>query len=109
MDNNVKVIIRVRPVSEAERRQSDKEMVNVSSSTTIWVDSKPEAKMMTFDFVANTDITQHDLFEHAAKPIVLSCIQGYNGTIFAYGQTGSGKTHTIQGPCDFESDTNFEE
>ena len=31
------------------------------------------------------------------KPVVDTCIAGYNGTIFAYGQTGSGKTFTIQG------------
>jgi kinesin family protein 15 len=34
----------------------------------------------------------------AAKSIVDSCLEGYNGSIFAYGQTGSGKTFTIQGP-----------
>jgi kinesin family member 6/9 len=27
----------------------------------------------------------------------LSCLDGYNGTIFAYGQTGSGKTYTMSG------------
>lgn len=37
------------------------------------------------------------MFKRIGKPIVDSCIQGYNSTIFAYGQTGSGKTHTIQG------------
>jgi kinesin family protein 15 len=31
------------------------------------------------------------------KPIAVSCISGYNGTIFAYGQTGTGKTFTIHG------------
>jgi len=38
------------------------------------------------------------IFNHIAKPIADSCLQGYNGTIFAYGQTGAGKTYTIQGP-----------
>ena len=27
----------------------------------------------------------------------ISCLEGYNGTIFAYGQTGSGKTFTMSG------------
>ncbi len=40
-------------------------------------------------------------------PIVNSCLDGYNGTIFAYGQTGSGKTHTIQGPIDYENVTDL--
>lgn len=34
----------------------------------------------------------------AAKPIIDSVLEGFNGTIFAYGQTSSGKTHTMQGP-----------
>jgi len=29
--------------------------------------------------------------------MIVSVMEGYNGTIFAYGQTGSGKTYTIQG------------
>lgn len=31
-----------------------------------------------------------DLFNNVAKPIVLSSVNGFNGTIFAYGQTSSG-------------------
>jgi kinesin family member 5 len=34
----------------------------------------------------------------AAKPIIDSVLEGFNGTIFAYGQTSSGKTHTMTGP-----------
>eukprot|EP00816_Leptocylindrus_hargravesii_P003918 CAMPEP_0196820284 /NCGR_PEP_ID=MMETSP1362-20130617/74631_1 /TAXON_ID=163516 /ORGANISM="Leptocylindrus danicus, Strain CCMP1856" /LENGTH=92 /DNA_ID=CAMNT_0042199107 /DNA_START=169 /DNA_END=444 /DNA_ORIENTATION=+ len=29
--------------------------------------------------------------------MTMSCLAGYNATIFAYGQTGSGKTHTVLG------------
>lgn len=32
-----------------------------------------------------------------AQPVVVSSLDGYNGTVFAYGQTGSGKTFTITG------------
>jgi kinesin family protein 6/9 len=31
------------------------------------------------------------------EKVVVSSLEGYNGTIFAYGQTGSGKTYTITG------------
>jgi hypothetical protein len=31
------------------------------------------------------------------QPIVLSILDGYNGSIIAYGQTGSGKTYTMEG------------
>lgn len=36
----------------------------------------------------------------AAKPIIDSVLEGFNGTIFAYGQTSSGKTHTMTGKID---------
>ena len=36
----------------------------------------------------------------AAKPIIDSVLEGFNGTIFAYGQTSSGKTHTMTGVID---------
>ena len=33
-----------------------------------------------------------------AKPIITSCVDGYNVCIIAYGQTGAGKTYTMMGP-----------
>ena len=42
--------------------------------------------------------SQVDVYDTAAKPIIDSVLEGFNGTIFAYGQTSSGKTHTMQGP-----------
>ena len=41
---------------------------------------------------------QKEVYDAAAKPIIDSVLEGFNGTIFAYGQTSSGKTHTMQGP-----------
>ena len=38
------------------------------------------------------------VYDVAARPIIDSVLEGFNGTIFAYGQTSSGKTHTMQGP-----------
>ncbi|CAB1319737.1 unnamed protein product [Coregonus sp. 'balchen'] len=37
------------------------------------------------------------LYQELAKPLVVSTVEGYNGTIFAYGQTASGKTITMMG------------
>ena len=42
--------------------------------------------------------TQKQVYDEAAKPIIESVLDGFNGTIFAYGQTSSGKTHTMSGP-----------
>jgi Cdc6-like AAA superfamily ATPase len=46
--------------------------------------------------------SQADIYEQSCKPIVLSVLEGYNGTILAYGQTGTGKTYvspTMPAPC----------
>ena len=34
------------------------------------------------------------------KPIITSCVDGYNVCIIAYGQTGAGKTYTMMGTRD---------
>ncbi len=51
----------------------------------------------TFDRIFDYNSTQQEVYEGAAKPLVDSVLEGFNGTIFAYGQTSSGKTHTMQG------------
>ena len=40
--------------------------------------------------------TQAEVYEDT-RPVILSCVDGYNVCIIAYGQTGSGKTHTMMG------------
>jgi hypothetical protein len=70
----------------------------VENDSKIMLDRGLDQKMFTFDYVADDQATQEEVFTRIAKPIADSCLEGYNGTIFAYGQTGSGKTFTIQGP-----------
>ena len=50
-----------------------------------------------FDHVFDSNSTQKQVYDVAAKPIIDSVLEGFNGTIFAYGQTSSGKTHTMTG------------
>lgn len=35
------------------------------------------------------------MYEKSVSPLVASCFEGYNATVFAYGQTGSGKSYTM--------------
>lgn len=51
----------------------------------------------TYDRVFPPDGGQEAVFEVAARDVVLSTLDGYNGTVIAYGQTGTGKTHTMEG------------
>ena len=39
------------------------------------------------------------MYEESCEEIVLSALNGINGTIFMYGQTGAGKTYTMLGDC----------
>ena len=57
----------------------------------------------TFDTVLPPMVQQQEMYESCAQNVVLSTVQGYNGTVLAYGQTGSGKTHTVQGDCQPQS------
>lgn len=35
------------------------------------------------------------MYDSCVAPLVESCFDGYNATVFAYGQTGSGKTYSV--------------
>eukprot|EP01022_Parablepharisma_sp_SALTPOND_P000976 TRINITY_DN105369_c0_g1_i1.p1 TRINITY_DN105369_c0_g1~~TRINITY_DN105369_c0_g1_i1.p1 ORF type:complete len:518 (-),score=45.91 TRINITY_DN105369_c0_g1_i1:930-2483(-) len=56
-----------------------------------------EIHELVFTTVLPEHATQEQVFKEVAEPVVESCLNGYNGTIFAYGQTGSGKTFTMSG------------
>lgn len=45
---------------------------------------------LSFDYVADEEVTQEELYIKVGAPAVMSCLQGYNGTILCYGQTASG-------------------
>lgn len=107
---NVQVVIRVRPLTQAyqavnggnqlatgQEANAQKRCIReVKANKEIVLDTK-DKEQFTFDFVAGENISQEEMFKQIGKPIVDSCLQGYNSTLFAYGQTGSGKTFTIQG------------
>ena len=58
----------------------------------------------SLDWVFDTDSTQEELFEIAARDRINALMTGYNVTLLAYGQTGSGKTHTMFGPDEVLTD-----
>lgn len=50
-----------------------------------------------FDRVFDQNSTQAEVYNTAARPAVMSCLEGYNAALIAYGQTGTGKTYTMEG------------
>jgi kinesin family protein 15 len=90
-DNNISVIIRIKPEDYSQKYAP----IDVSNSNSISILS--ENKEYFFDYIGEENSTQNDIFERCGKKICDYALEGYNGTIFAYGQTGSGKTYTLLG------------
>jgi hypothetical protein len=96
---NVKVVLRERPIWDAELESGAKDVVVCSRRDCAVMPIRDEQRKQTFKFerVYNRNATQMDVFEETARPSVLAALDGYNVTIFAYGQTGTGKTYTMEG------------
>ncbi|CAD5114844.1 DgyrCDS3880 [Dimorphilus gyrociliatus] len=101
--DNVRVIVRCRPLNSTEISNGNQMTVKIDSVRGALILTNPAAaaseppKTFTFDTVFGPDCKQVDVYNTCARPIVDSVIEGYNGTIFAYGQTGTGKTFTMEG------------
>ncbi|XP_039638282.1 centromere-associated protein E isoform X3 [Perca fluviatilis] len=102
-ESAVKVCVRVRPLIEREEKAATE---NAEPVQLFWKTDKKSiyqndngnsTKSFGFDRVFTSDETTNQLYQEIAKPLVVSSVEGYNGTIFAYGQTSSGKTFTMMG------------
>ncbi|XP_034384090.1 centromere-associated protein E isoform X1 [Cyclopterus lumpus] len=102
-ESAVKVCVRVRPLIEREENAA---LENAEPVQLFWkadkksihqIDEGNSTKSFVFDRVFTADETTNQLYQDIAKPLVVSTVEGYNGTVFAYGQTSSGKTFTMMG------------
>ncbi|CAK9858033.1 unnamed protein product [Sphagnum jensenii] len=96
----VRVTLRVRPPTRAEQKEED-------GAPFIFLDKEKNTVILRrkgsfvdftefqFDAVMPATALQVDVYNTAARPVVLDVLNGYNGTIMAYGQTGAGKTYTL--------------
>lgn len=97
MKGKIRVFCRLRPLSEKEVAESQKNIVRSLDEFTVehpWKDDK--IRQHLYDHVFDATASQEEVFEDT-KYLVQSAVDGYNVCIFAYGQTGSGKTFTIYG------------
>ncbi|KXZ50597.1 hypothetical protein GPECTOR_15g280 [Gonium pectorale] len=103
---SVKVVVRCRPLNSKEKQDGRERIVDMDVDAGQVKVRNPKAdaseppKAFTFDQVYDWTCQQRDVFDITARPLIDSCIEGYNGTIFAYGQTGTGKSHTMEGKDD---------
>ncbi|CAL8350484.1 unnamed protein product [Boreogadus saida] len=102
-ESAVKVCVRVRPLIEREERATAEDSVpaplywKADRKSIHQLDDGVTTKSFSYDRVFSSSETTNHLYQDIAKPLVVSAVEGYNGTIFAYGQTSSGKTFTMMG------------
>nr|XP_015206427.1 PREDICTED: stAR-related lipid transfer protein 9 isoform X3 [Lepisosteus oculatus] len=113
---NVKVAIRVRPLSTRESADGGQISVQVENKVVqirnIKLDGRIDGlgdsreKLMEFGFdycywsvdpEAPDYASQEVVFRDLGAPVLAGAAEGYNVCLFAYGQTGSGKTYTMIG------------
>ncbi|CAH1990244.1 unnamed protein product [Acanthoscelides obtectus] len=90
---NIKVVVRVRPITHNEEEQNVKNIVKCLTHKEILM----KEKKYSFDRVFKPTASQIELYINVVAPLIKDVISGYNCTVFAYGQTGTGKTYTMTG------------
>lgn len=105
-EDNINVVVRVRPLNNKENRANDDMVVQFPGSGQILCDAIPggpgggqKAKLFSYNVVFEPGATQDDVLQYSGiKRLIEMAIEGFCCTAFCYGQTGSGKTHTLTGP-----------
>ncbi|XP_074961777.1 stAR-related lipid transfer protein 9 [Phalacrocorax aristotelis] len=113
---NVKVALRVRPLSKRESAEGGRVIVEVDGKVAkvrnikvdsrldgTW-DSREKTVAFSFDYcywsVDPEDpkyASQEMVFQDLGTSVLSGAFRGFNICLFAYGQTGSGKTYTMMG------------
>ena len=108
---NVRVVLRVRPLTRKEVDRGEEELIRVSSETSVQIIDLANkgggagrahtALAYEFEQCFGTECSQDELFQRCGVQALLSHVcEGYSSTVLAYGPTGSGKTFTIAGKPD---------
>ncbi|KAI7897830.1 P-loop containing nucleoside triphosphate hydrolase protein, partial [Cokeromyces recurvatus] len=95
----VQVALRVRPLTEQDRKHSklsnSTESSNIIKTHENSIAIVPYQKSFQLDYVFDENSTQEQVFQAVASNLIDKFIDGINVTILAYGQTSSGKTYTM--------------
>ncbi|EAS02150.2 kinesin motor catalytic domain protein (macronuclear) [Tetrahymena thermophila SB210] len=116
---NIKVALRVRPLSDSERLSQEENIFDIINNEHITVNRQFIKELLntkrmnlttkisyTFDLCYDQDSSNLDVFSQSVLSVSESVIHGINSTVFMYGQTGSGKTYTTLGPIGDSMNTN---
>ena len=111
ISESIKVFVRQRPFLETSADSSRQDQYSSSDKKKSGIKSigkdgrtcqyfsggNNTSQTFTMDRCFSAAVTQDEIFETVAKPIIDSALLGYSGTILAYGPTSSGKTFTMRG------------
>jgi len=104
---NIQVALRIRPLNRKEITKNDENIWDIPKTDTItlanrdyYILKKTSCIGRTtfyFDQCFSPENDNIQVYQQIVRRVVLSSLNGINGTIFMYGQTGSGKTYTMMG------------
>ncbi|XP_050350779.1 kinesin-like protein KIF12 [Nymphalis io] len=101
-EDNINVVVRVRPVNDKERSLRERHMLEFPGKGQIICHGTTpgqKPKLFSYNVVFEPAATQEDVLEYSGiKRLLEMAVEGFSCTAFCYGQTGSGKTHTLTGP-----------
>ncbi|XP_029165311.1 kinesin-like protein KIF12 isoform X2 [Nylanderia fulva] len=103
-ENNINVVVRVRPLSNKEVKSGDEMVVQFPGDGQIYCDyvtssGEKKPKVFSYNVVFEPNASQEDILQYSGiKNLIEMAVEGFSCTVFCYGQTGSGKTHTLTGP-----------
>ncbi|XP_063984116.1 kinesin-like protein KIF12 isoform X3 [Diachasmimorpha longicaudata] len=110
-EDNINVVIRVRPLGEKEKKAGDQSAVHlpgdgqIQCEVFVGIDRKP--RLFSYNVVFEPAASQEDVLQYSGmKKLIEMAVEGFSCTVFCYGQTGSGKTHTLTGPPGLFSNMN---
>ncbi|KAH8405221.1 hypothetical protein KR222_011134, partial [Zaprionus bogoriensis] len=110
-EDNINVVVRVRPLNEKEKRDRHGPTLQFPGNGQVIIEgndmgvkrshNRDSVRVFTYNVVFEPGATQEDILDYSGiKRIIEMGIEGFSCTAFCYGQTGSGKTHTLTGPPD---------
>lgn len=75
--------------------------MQLTSPTSLTIDSPQGRKLFVFDRVFGEDVDQEGIWDYLTDSIN-HFVQGYNVSMLAYGQSGAGKSYTMgtSGPAE---------
>ncbi|XP_036603927.1 kinesin-like protein KIF12 isoform X2 [Trichosurus vulpecula] len=101
METPIQVVLRIRPMNQAELRRGEQSVLHCSGPRTLQVSPVGGGRDVAFHFSVVLDgaRTQDEVFQGSGvQRLVEFALRGFSCTAFTFGQTGSGKTYTLTGP-----------